>query len=177
MLHFWICARDPIGVGSKRTCTFFKEQGEAGLRNPEGRRTVSNTESWKSRDSSSSGVPESRNAKHRNPESRRTVLDTGSWKSRDSSSSGVPESRNVKPRKPETGTSTGGSNIGSWKSQESRLFNTGVPKCRNAKRRKSRNRHINRSFGYQELEESRVKTLHHRSPEVAKCETPKHLFV
>jgi hypothetical protein len=27
-----------------------------------------------------------------------------------------------------------------------------------------------RSFGYQELEDSRVKTLHHRSPEVAKCE-------
>jgi hypothetical protein len=29
------------------------------------------------------------------------------------------------------------------------------------------------SFGYRELEESRVETLHHRSPEVAKCETPK----
>jgi hypothetical protein len=31
----------------------------------------------------------------------------------------------------------------------------------------------NRIFGYQELEESRVKTLQHRSPEVAKYETPK----
>jgi hypothetical protein len=30
-----------------------------------------------------------------------------------------------------------------------------------------------RSFGYRELEESRVETLHHRSPEVVKCETPK----
>jgi hypothetical protein len=30
-----------------------------------------------------------------------------------------------------------------------------------------------RSFGYRELEESRVETLHHRSPEVAKCETSK----
>jgi hypothetical protein len=29
------------------------------------------------------------------------------------------------------------------------------------------------SFRYRELEESRVNTLHHRSPEVAKCETPK----
>jgi hypothetical protein len=32
-----------------------------------------------------------------------------------------------------------------------------------------------RSFGYWDLEESRVKTLHHRSPEVPKCETPKIL--
>jgi hypothetical protein len=30
-----------------------------------------------------------------------------------------------------------------------------------------------RSSGYRELEESRVETLHHRSPEVAKCEMPK----
>jgi hypothetical protein len=30
-----------------------------------------------------------------------------------------------------------------------------------------------RSFGYWELEESRVETLHHRSPKVAKCETSK----
>jgi hypothetical protein len=42
---------------------FFKEKGEAGLQNLESRRTVSDTESWKSRDSSSSGVPESRNEK------------------------------------------------------------------------------------------------------------------
>jgi hypothetical protein len=69
----------------------------------------------------------------------------------------------------------GVSDTGSWRSQESRLFITGVPKCRNVKRRKSRNRHINRSFGYRELEESRVETLHHRSPEVPKCETPKIL--
>jgi hypothetical protein len=57
------------------------------------------------------------------------------WKSRDSSSSGVPESRNVKPQKPKTGTSTGGSDTGSWRSQELRLFITRVPKSRNAKRR------------------------------------------
>jgi hypothetical protein len=30
-----------------------------------------------------------------------------------------------------------------------------------------------RSSGYRELEESRVETLHHRSPEVPKCEMPK----
>jgi hypothetical protein len=30
-----------------------------------------------------------------------------------------------------------------------------------------------RSFGYRELEESRVETLHHRSPEVPKCEIVK----
>jgi hypothetical protein len=40
---------------------------------------------------------------------------------------------------------------------------------------KSRNRHINKGFGYQELEESRIETLHHRSPKVVKCE--KHLLV
>jgi hypothetical protein len=57
---------------------FFKEQGEAGLQNPEGRRTFLDTRSWKSQDSSSSGVSESRNEKHRNLESRRTVSDTGS---------------------------------------------------------------------------------------------------
>jgi hypothetical protein len=64
----------------------------------------------------------------------------------------------VKRRNPETDTSTGVSDTGSWRSQESRLFNTGVPKCRNAKRRKSRNRHINQSFGYWEWrsQESRL---------------------
>jgi hypothetical protein len=30
-----------------------------------------------------------------------------------------------------------------------------------------------RIFGYQEMEESSVETLHHRSPEVAKCEKMK----
>jgi hypothetical protein len=35
---------------------------------------------------------------------------------------------------PETGTSTKVSDTGSWRSQESRLFITGVPKLRNAKR-------------------------------------------
>jgi hypothetical protein len=74
---------------------------------------------------------------------------------------------------PKTGTSTRVSDTGNWRSQESRLFIIGFPKCRNAKRRKSRNMHIDRSFGYWELEESRVETLHHRSPEVSKCETPK----
>jgi hypothetical protein len=34
-----------------------------------------------------------------------------------------------------------------------------------------------RSFGYLELEESRVETLHHRSPEVAKCKMPKYQIV
>jgi hypothetical protein len=99
----------------------------------------------------------------------------GGVKSRDSSSQ---ESQSVKMRNaenPETGTSTGVSDIRSWRSQESRLFITGVPKCRNAKRQKSQNRNINWSFGYWELEDSRVETLHHRSPEVSKCETPKIL--
>jgi hypothetical protein len=61
----------------------------------------------------------------------------GGVKSRDSSSQ---ESRSAEMRNaenPETGTSTGVSDTGSWRSQESRLFITGVPKCRNAKRRKS----------------------------------------
>jgi hypothetical protein len=40
---------------------------------------------------------------------------------------------------------------------------------------KTRNRHIDRRFGYWELEESRVETLQHRSLEVTKCETPKIL--
>jgi hypothetical protein len=72
---------------------------------------------------------------------------------------------------PETGTSTKVSDTRSWRSQESRLFITGVRSyCETPK---SQNRHINKGFGYQELEESRVETLHHRSPEVAKCETPK----
>jgi hypothetical protein len=30
-----------------------------------------------------------------------------------------------------------------------------------------------RNFGYRELEESRVKTLHHKNSEVSKCETLK----
>jgi hypothetical protein len=47
----------------------------------------------------------------------------------------------------------------------------------NVKCKKSRNRHINRSFRYRELQESRVETLNHRSPEVVKFETQKHLFV
>jgi hypothetical protein len=32
-----------------------------------------------------------------------------------------------------------------------------------------------RSFGYRELEESSVKTLHHRSPKVVKCEMSKYV--
>jgi hypothetical protein len=68
------------------------------------------------------------------------------------------------------------------------------PKCETSK---SRNRHTNkelrnaespkcettkyrifdptpfRNFGYQELEELSIETLHHRSPETTKCETPK----
>jgi hypothetical protein len=38
---------------------------------------------------------------------------------------------------------------------------------------KTRNRHIDRRFGYRELEESRVETLQHKSPEVSKCKTLK----
>jgi hypothetical protein len=78
----------------------------------------------------------------------------------------------------------GVSDTRSWRSQESRLFITGVTKSRNAKRRNPKtgtstksftDREITpfRSFGYRELEESRVETLHHRSPKVVKCETPK----
>jgi hypothetical protein len=78
----------------------------------------------------------------------------------------------------------GVSDTGSWRSQESRLFITGVPKSRNVKRRNPETGTSTKSFtdreitpfrssGYRELEESRVETLHHRSPEVAKCETPK----
>jgi hypothetical protein len=76
----------------------------------------------------------------------------------------------------------GVSDTGSWRSQESRLFITGVPKLRNAKRRNPEtgtstktpfwsfaDREI-KGFGYRELEESRVETLHHRSPEVANSE-------
>jgi hypothetical protein len=79
----------------------------------------------------------------------------------------------------------GVSDTGSWRSQESRLFITGVPKLRNVKRRNPEtgtstktpfqsfaDREI-KGFGYRELEESRVETLHHRSPEVVKCETSK----
>jgi hypothetical protein len=50
---------------------FFKEQGEAGLQNPESRRIVSDTGNWKSRDSSSSRVLELKNVKRQNHESRR----------------------------------------------------------------------------------------------------------
>jgi hypothetical protein len=42
---------------------FVKEKGEVGLRNPEGRRIVLDTGSWKSQDSSSLGVLELRNEK------------------------------------------------------------------------------------------------------------------
>jgi hypothetical protein len=42
--------------------------------------------------------------------------------------------RNVKPQNPKIVTSTEVSDTGSWRSQESRLFITGVPKCRNVKR-------------------------------------------
>jgi hypothetical protein len=51
--------------------------------NPRRRRIVSDTGSWKSQDSSSSGVPKSQNVKHRNPKSRRIVSDTGRWRNKD----------------------------------------------------------------------------------------------
>jgi hypothetical protein len=76
------------------------------------------------------------------------------------------------------------SDTGSWRSQKSRLFITGVPKSQNVKRQNLEtgtstksftDREITpfRSFGYQELEDSRVETLHHRSPKVTKCKTSK----
>jgi hypothetical protein len=78
----------------------------------------------------------------------------------------------------------GVSDTGSWRSQESRIFITGVPKLQNAKCQNPEIGTSTKSFagwemtpfwssGYRELEESRVETLHHRSPEVAKCETSK----
>jgi hypothetical protein len=78
----------------------------------------------------------------------------------------------------------GVSDTESWRSQESRLFIIGVPKSRNAKCRNPETSTSTKSFadremtpfqssGYRELEESRVETLHHRSPEVAKRETLK----
>jgi hypothetical protein len=95
----------------------------------------------KSRDSSSQ---ESRSAEMRNAEILKQAHQPEFWipgvggvKSQDSSSQ---ESRSAEMRNaenPETGTSTGVSDTGSWRSQESRLFITGVPKCRNEKRRKS----------------------------------------
>jgi hypothetical protein len=100
------------------------------------------------------------------------IQGVGGVKSRDSSSQESESAEIQSIENPETGTSIGVSDTGSWRSQESRLFITGVSKCRNVKRRKSRNRHINRSFGYWELE-SRVETLHHRSLEVPKCEIRK----
>jgi hypothetical protein len=61
----------------------------------------------------------------------------------------------------------------------SRTLMTRVPKLRNAKRRNPETGTSTKtpfqSFGYRELEESRVETLHHRSPEVAKCETSKYV--
>jgi hypothetical protein len=67
------------------------------------------------------------------------------------------------------------------RSQELRLFNTEVSELRNLK---SRKRHINKSFSdreitpfqsfrYREIEKSRVETLQHRSPGVAKYGIPK----
>jgi hypothetical protein len=59
--------------------------------------------------------------------------------------------------------------------EESRLFiikSPGIVKCETPK---TQNRHIDRRFGYRELEKSRVETLQHRSPEVLKCEMPKIL--
>jgi hypothetical protein len=79
----------------------------------------------------------------------------------------------------------GVSDTRSWRIQESRLFITGVSKLRNAKRRNPETGTSKKTpfqsfvdweikgFGYQELEESRVETLLHRSSEVAKCEMPK----
>jgi hypothetical protein len=74
----------------------------------------------------------------------------------------------------------GVSDTGKLRSQELRLFNTGVPELRNLKSRKG---HINKSladreitpfqsFGYREIEKSRVETLQHRSPGVAKSRIP-----
>jgi hypothetical protein len=80
---------------------------------------------------------ESRNHEMRNPENPKQahrlevqIPRVGGVKSRDSSTQ---ESRSVEmknAKNPETGTSTGVSDTGSWRSQESRLFITGVPKSK-----------------------------------------------
>jgi hypothetical protein len=65
------------------------------------------------------------------------ISGVGGVKIRDSSSqeSQSVEMRNVKNL--ETGTSTRVSDTRSWRSQESRLFIIGFPKCKNTKHRKS----------------------------------------
>jgi hypothetical protein len=57
----------------------------------------------------------------------------GGVKSRDSSSQEFQSAEMRNAKNPETGTSTGVSDTGSWRSQESRLFITGVPKCETPK--------------------------------------------
>jgi hypothetical protein len=99
------------------------------------------------------------------PKARRIVSDTGSWKSRDSSSSGVPgivKCETPKSRKKED-------SFGYRELEESRLFIIRSPrivKCETPKSRKQED-----SFGYRELEESRLFII--RSPRIVKCETPK----
>jgi hypothetical protein len=109
------------------------------------------TESWKSQDSSSSGVLESRNPKNPKPE---IGTPTKNFADREITPFRSPRYRELKCR--------------NSSSQECR--NVESPKCETPK---SRNRYINQSFGYREIEKSRVETLQHRSPKVVKCETLK----
>jgi hypothetical protein len=94
------------------------------------------------------------------------VLDTGSWRSQESRLFiiGFLKLRNVKRKNPEIGTSTKTpfQRTRSWRCQGNSRHEIG--KCETTPFQ---------SFGYQELEESRVETLHHRSPKVAKWEMPK----
>jgi hypothetical protein len=125
-------------------------------------------------------------AKCETPKSRSTcqrlhfgVSDTRSWRSQESRLfiTGVPKLRNAKRRN--TLIKTPFQSFGYRELEVSRTLTTRVPKLRNAKRRNPETGTSTKtpfqSFGYRELEESRVETLHHRSPEVAKCETPKYV--
>jgi hypothetical protein len=124
-------------------------------------------------------TPKSRSEHVKDSISEFRIPGVGGVKSRDSSSqeSRSGEMRNAEiPKRACQRLHFRVSDTGSWRSQESRLFITGVPKWRNVKCRNpeaSMSKTPFRSFGYRELEESRVETLHHRSPEVAKCEMPK----
>jgi hypothetical protein len=72
----------------------------------------------------------------------------------------------------------GASDTGSWRSQAPRLFTTGVPKWRNVKRRNTVDPTPFRSFGYRDLELSRMLTLRMskcRNVNSQKCFMDKHM--
>jgi hypothetical protein len=81
----------------------------------------------------------------------------------------------------------GVSDTGSWRSQESRLFITGVPKLRNVKRRNpetgTSTKTPFRSFGDRDMEFGvsgiatwSVKISHHRNAEMSECRNAKNTF-